>query len=161
MAQRLQSSGRLGDSNGMIDTNVSRAAWTSAAELCRDPIIVSEGRAPGVFLETINGSSHSSQQDVLASICRLGGHADPSWHISVGVFLLWFWDMEASSSGQTEVGASGWSHQNLRRTAEPGGLCTQVSVIWVHFKVSGIFSSFSNNLNYKMAKLDFINISCS
>lgn len=93
IALRLQSSSRLGDTNGMIDTNVSRANCTADLHGSICPIILLDGKSCGVFLVSMNSSSHSSKQDVSVLHMLFGWHADPSWHISAGVFLLWLFKL--------------------------------------------------------------------
>lgn len=93
MSLRLQSSRRLGDTNGMIDTNVSRADCTETMQRRVRPIILLVGKRRCVISVSMNGSSHSSIQDVSVFHMRSGWHADPSQHISAGVFLLWLFKL--------------------------------------------------------------------
>lgn len=47
----------------------------------------------GVFLVSMNSSPHSSKQEVSVFHKPFEWHADPSWHISAGVFLLWLFKL--------------------------------------------------------------------
>lgn len=78
IALRLQSSSRLGDTNGMIDTNVSGANCTADLHGSICPIILLDGKSCCVFLVSMNSSSHSSKQDVSVLHMLSGWHADPS-----------------------------------------------------------------------------------
>lgn len=80
IALRLQSSSHLGDTNGMIDTNVSRANCTADLHRSDRALYPSNHLAcwQELFLVCMNGSSYSSKQDVSVFHMLSGWHADPS-----------------------------------------------------------------------------------
>lgn len=104
IALRLQSSSHLGDTNGMIDTNVSRANCTAdlrrsdGASYPSNHLSCWQELLWGFFL-FMNGSSYSSKQHVSVFHMLSGCHADPSGRISTGVFLLWLFKRRHQGQG--------------------------------------------------------------